>query len=292
MALQLDHQIVHLGVGAAPVPPHHLLPQHQRVAVVGRPGKLLERIAEELHPGIAALISHDLEESHGVQNAAGGLEEGVEEGVIGGDIGGIPAEQGEHFVEHPAGIGGVAHGLPPLEENCVGVGVGADHLPGAGEEVGCLAGEVAADGGEEGIEGDDVAGPAVLVHEVEGDEGLVDAAGGGVGGEDGGEGGEGEDALGAHGFDGVPHGVEEVVLAEEVDDEVPGVGGVVVDEVEAGPSEELDGGGGGGVGELEDLLDVGGGGADAGGGEGGFEGGGGGGGRGGEDFAEESDLVG
>lgn len=51
----------------------------------------------------------------------------------------------------------------------------------------------------------------------------------------------------------------------------------------AGPAEELDGGGGGGVGELEDVLDVGGGEEEAGVGEGGLKGGGGG---GGEDFAE------
>lgn len=84
----------------------------------------------------------------------------------------------------------------------------------------------------------------------------MDAVGSGIAAEDGGEGGEGEKSFLSHGFDGVPHGVEELVLAEEVNDEVPGVGGVVIVKLDAGPPEEFDGGTGEGVGELEDLLDV------------------------------------
>lgn len=126
---------------------------------------------------------------------------------------------------------------------------------------------------------------------MEGGEGVLGPAGGGEGGEDGGEGGHGDHALGVHGADGVPHGIEELVLAEDVDNEVPGVGAVLVGEVAgSGPPEEGDSGGGAGVGELEDLLDVGRRDADAGVVEGALHGGG----RVGfgDDLAEKADLRG
>lgn len=95
-----------------------------------------------------------------------------------------------------------------------------------------------------------------MFHDLEGQDGVIDAAGDDVAAEDGSEGGEGEQSLRFHGFDGVPHGVEKGILAEEIDDEIPGVGAVFVVELVTGPAEEFDGGSREGVGEFEDLFDV------------------------------------
>lgn len=57
-----------------------------------------------------------------------------------------------------------------------------------------------------------------------------------------------------HGADGVPHGLEELVLAQQIDHQVPRVGGVLGEA--AGPAEELDGGRRVVVRELEDLVDA------------------------------------
>lgn len=154
---------------------------------------------------------------------------------------------------------------PP--EDGVGVGVGAGAGLGArhGDRgAGVVQAGGAAERGEEGVERRRVAVHAVhrQLHErPEWGAGRV----GRQGGEHGGEGGQGEQALGPHGGDGVPHGLEQAVLAEEVDDEVPRVGGVLVAEVPVPrPSEEGDGGARVRVGEPEHLLDVGGGDADVG----------------------------
>lgn len=97
-----------------------------------------------------------------------------------------------------------------------------------------------------------------MVHDLERQERFSDAAGDDIAAKDGGKGGQGEQAaLRAHGFNGAPHGVEEGILAQQVHDEVQGVGAVVVVELAAGPAEELEGRSGEGVGELEYVLDVG-----------------------------------
>lgn len=95
-------------------------------------------------------------------------------------------------------------------------------------------------------------GDAVTVHDVEGHDSLLESGGGAVGGEGGNESGEGEGGVVLHGADGIPHGLEEAVAAEDVDHEIPRAGGVV--EGEARPAEELDGAGGGGVGEGKDGV--------------------------------------
>ncbi|KAK1275807.1 hypothetical protein QJS04_geneDACA012872 [Acorus gramineus] len=111
---------------------------------------------------------------------------------------------------------------------------------------------VSEDRAEEGIQGSDVVGDPVVDHPIEREDRLSGRPGGEVAPEDGSERGEREEALVPHLLDGVPHRVEEEVLAEEVHHEIPRVGGVAVAE----PAKELDGCGGVGVGELEDLLDV------------------------------------
>jgi energy-coupling factor transporter ATP-binding protein EcfA2 len=142
--------------------------------------------------------------------------------------------------------------------------------------------------GEEGVQGRRVPVHAVPRHfhkRLEGGAGGV----GRQGREDGGEGGKREQALGAHGGDGVPHGIEEAILAEEVDDEVPRVGGVLVAQVAmARPAEEGGGAARVRVREAEHLLDVGGGDPHVGVVERRLHIGGG----GGQDLAEETDLGG
>lgn len=196
-----------------------------------------------------------------------------------------------HFVKHLTCNGRVASSLATLEKNGVGVsvrpsaGLGTCHRD---RSTGIIEPGGTAECGEEGVQRGRVAVHAILGHIHKRLEGGADWVGR-QGGEHGGEGGEGEQALGPHGGDGVPHGIEQAILAEEVDDEVPRVGGVLVAQVAmARPSEE----GGGAprvrVREAEHLLDVGGGDADGGVVEGRLDIGGG----GGQYLAEETDLGG
>lgn len=109
----------------------------------------------------------------------------------------------------------------------------------------------------------------VFVHDLKGHDGVVELPGSAVIGEGGGEGGQGEGFFLSHRADGVPHGLEKPVAAEDVDHQVPGLSRVLVGQ--PGPLEELYGGEGVVVGEFEDLYDDFGTGDDSGGGEGGAD---------------------
>ena len=198
-----------------------------------------------------------------------------------------------HFVEHLARNPRVGGSLAALEEDGVGVGIRGRASLGAGywdRGAGVVEAVGTTERGEERVERWRVAGHAVARHVHERLE-RGTAGGRRQGGEYGGESGEREQPLRVHGFDGVPHGLKEEIFTEQVDEEVPRVGGVLVAEVlESRPAKEGGGGARVRVGEAEHLLDVSGGYADVGVVELGCQflvvG------AGGQDFAEDADLGG
>lgn len=283
-AEQSDHDFVHHHIGHQTAADHDF-PERHGVGRIVQFDENIKSVAKEFHTWEAVLALHDLEELDGLFGL-GAADERVEEGVVGRHVLGVPSDADDHLSKGMLGLGGVPFFLPSFKQDGKGVSVGRDLGLDPVEELEGLGGlaVLTAHGAEEGVDGDDVLGDAVAVHDIECHDGLLDLADDAVTAEDGGEGGRGEDALLLHGADGVPHGFKQAVLAEEVDHEVPGVGAGLGGD--ARPAEELNGGGRGAVGELEDLLHVFGQGRDSAAGESGFEIGDG---DPGEDLAEDLD---